>query len=363
MTETFPTNIVEAVRQSCSRVAEEASEVRVDDGAVARFAKDLCTDADLRARLAQLHDDAAATQQPVVFEGAAVPRRLSVRFASVDAELNFAVVLGLVQIGSGYRRPLHAVLGRGASDTMTYGTVAMQNALGDLTAAALAGLTLADIRTWFKFPECTSAATSSDDAATVEDREAVAKLGTMVHEVLAGAGRALQAHGYASFAALVATCDTAAALATALCRVVPGFADAAVYRGARVWLAKKAQLAVTDVHARLVAHGRRGYADADTLTVFVDNVLPAVLRAAGVLVLSPALAHDIDAGVPLAAGTAREVELRACAVAAAERIVAAARAAGLAVSPRELNWLLWTVGKRPDLRRVPRHACRDTLYY
>lgn len=361
MTEEFPKDVVEAVRQSCHRVAEEASEVRVDDSAVARFAQQLCADADLRARLAELHDDAAATQQPVVFEGAAVPRRLSVRFASVDAELNFAVVLGLVQLGSGFRRPLHALLGRGASDTMTYGTVAMQNALGDLTAAALAGLALADVRTWFQLPpECSSSSSSSDDDA---DREALATLGSMLHGVLTGAGRGLQAHGHASFAALVAQCDTAAALTTALCRVVPGFADRAEYRGACVWLAKKAQLAVTDVHARLVAHGRRGYADIDALTVFVDNVLPAVLRATGVLVLSPALAHDIDAGVLLAAGSTRETELRACAVDASERIVAAARAAGLAVSPRELDWLLWTVGKRPDLRRVPRHACRDTVYY
>lgn len=375
METTFPTNVIEEVRESCERVAKEARDVRVDDAAVVRFAQQLGADADLRARLAELHDDDAATQQPVVFEGAAVPRRLSVHFASVDAELDFAVVLALVQLGSGYRRDLHAVLGRGASDTMTYGTVAMQHALGDLTAAALAGLTLADVRKWFQLPEYNNNSNSSQEEDKDEDkdeskekekkesREGVARLGAMVHGVLVDAGHALAAHGHASFAALVAGCDTAAALATALCRVVPGFADSAAYGGARVWLAKKAQLAVTDVHARLVAHGRAGYADVETLTVFVDNVLPAVLRAAGVLVLSPALAHAIDTGTPLAHGSSHETELRACAVAAAERIVAAARAAGLAVTPRELDWLLWTVGKRPDLRRVPRHACRDTVFY
>ena len=345
----FPTNIIEAVRTTCHRVATSSEYVHVDDAGVANFAKRLLTDEDFRKRLSELEHDETATQQPVVFEGGSVPRRLSVHFKSFDAELNFACILGLLQLGSGYRKDLHRALGWGASDTMTFGAVAMQNALGDATAAVLAALPLSDVQTWFR----------------LTGEESLTQLSAKVHEVLVGAGRGLLDNGYASFAALVTECTSAAELTTALCCIVPGFADCADYRGEKVWFAKKAQLAVTDVHARLVAHEgpTAGYPDVESLTVFVDNVLPAVLRAEGVIVLSDALKKDIDSGVPLASGSAQETELRACAVDAAERIVEAARAQGAEVTARGLDWLLWTVGKRPDLRAVQRHACRDTLFY
>ena len=345
----FPSNIVEAVRATCHTVALSSKEVHVDDAGVAKFAELVVSDPDFKARLDELAKNEESTQQPVVFEGNSVPRRLSVHFTSFDAELNFACILGLLQLGSGYRKALHQTLGWGASDTMTFGAVAMQSALGDLTSAVLTTISLNNVQEWFR----------------LVGNDEIDQLCKKVHDVLVGAGRALTQNGFSSFAVLVKSCKSAAELSTALCRIVPGFADSSEYNGERVWFAKKAQLTVTDIHARLVAHygPNAGFADVDSLTVFVDNVLPAVLRAEGVLILDDTLSHDIDFGVDLDAGSSRETELRACAVDASERIVAAAQKQGSKVKARELDWLLWTVGKRPDLRAVQRHACKGTVYY
>lgn len=115
-------------------------------------------------------------------------------------------------------------------------------------------------------------------------------------------------------------------------------AGASVRLQQEVWILKKAQLAAAHLHRRFGGAGRMpevfGFpADADAdcegsvarLTVMADNVLPAVLRAAGVLRYSPALAAAIDGGEPLPAGD-REIDLRAAAVVASARLAAAVRA-------------------------------------
>ena len=99
---------------------------------------------------------------------------------------------------------------------------------------------------------------------------------------------------------------------------------------------KRAQIAAND----LVLAGVADFADADTLTVFADNLLPHVLRHDGVLVYAPELAAAVDAGEPLAHGGRAETELRACAVHACEGLAAAA-----GVAPRTLDNWLWHRGR------------------
>ena len=123
---------------------------------------------------------------------------------------------------------------------------------------------------------------------------------------------------------------------------MPMFADPGFY--------KRAQIAAND----LVLAGVADFADVDTLTVFADNLLPHVLRAAGVLAYAPELAERIDAGEELAHGSREEVELRACAVHACERLAAEA-----GVPPRTLDNWLWHRGKALDGRP---HRTRTTAY-
>jgi hypothetical protein len=94
-----------------------------------------------------------------------------------------------------------------------------------------------------------------------------------------------------------------------------------------VYILKKAQLCAAYLHRRFASRLPEVFAfpDVPRLTVMSDNVLPAVLRAVGVLVYAPALAAHIDAGKPLPAGD-QEVDIRAAAVVAGERLAIAIRA-------------------------------------
>jgi hypothetical protein len=80
---------------------------------------------------------------------------------------------------------------------------------------------------------------------------------------------------------------------------------------------KRAQIAPADLALAGVARFR----DLDRLTIFADNLVPHVLRCAGVLRYDDALAAHIDAGR-----------------------------------------LLWSLGQEPAFKAVPRHRCR-TVYY
>ena len=77
----------------------------------------------------------------------------------------------------------------------------------------------------------------------------------------------------------------------------------------------------------------------------------------GVLRYDPELAARIDAGELLEAGSAEEVEIRACAVHAGELI-----AARLGVPARTLDGWLWNRGQAPRYKVRPRHRARSVFY-
>src|SRR5204862_2318066 len=98
---------------------------------------------------------------------------------------------------------------------------------------------------------------------------------------------------------------SADALARALAPM-PFYADTGFY--------KRAQITANDLVLAGVAH----FPDVDRLTAFADNLVPHVLRVAGMLSYAPELAARVDAGEELPAGDEMEVEIRACAVHACE---------------------------------------------
>lgn len=137
---------------------------------------------------------------------------------------------------------------------------------------------------------------------------------------------------------------SAEALATTLASSMAMWADHGFY--------KRAQIVANDLDAAGVAR----FADLDALTIFADNLVPHVLRMAGILVYDDALAAHVDAGLLLEPGR-REREIRACAVHACERL-----AARLGVPPRDLDVWLWNHGQRPEAKARPRHRCRSVFY-
>lgn len=102
------------------------------------------------------------------------------------------------------------------------------------------------------------------------------------------------------------------------------------------------------------------YSDYGKLTVFTDNVVPAVLRKMGIVKVSDELAAIIDEKKVLPAGE-MEAALRASAIVACEKMVAMSD--GKISNDAELDYFLWTIGKRPEYRSFERHATQDTVYY
>jgi hypothetical protein len=82
-----------------------------------------------------------------------------------------------------------------------------------------------------------------------------------------------------------------------------------------------------------------------------------VLRVDGTLVYEEELAARIDGERLLEHGSPEEVEIRACAVEAVERI---ARHCGL--PPATVDRLLWNAGQGVRYKSRPRHRARSTAY-
>ena len=169
-------------------------------------------------------------------------------------------------------------------------------------------------------------------------------------------GHALTGHFTAALRELGAFLDGRSALEVIAAADGSGERLAALLaRGMPLWrdpLAKRAQLAASD----LVLAGVATFEDLGALTIFADNLVPHVLRRDGALVLDPELERHLDAGLELKPGR-RELELRAAAVVAGERL-----ARRLGVTERDLDGMLWQRGQAARYADPPAHRCRTTAY-
>jgi hypothetical protein len=120
---------------------------------------------------------------------------------------------------------------------------------------------------------------------------------------------------------------------------------------------KRAQITVSHL-ARAFGHRGLGrFDDVGDLTAFADNLVPHVLRMAGVLAYDDELAHRIDGGELLVPGSLEEVEIRACGLHAVELL-----AARTGLAPATIDHQLWQRGQDPAIKAVPRHRCRCSWY-
>ena len=143
---------------------------------------------------------------------------------------------------------------------------------------------------------------------------------------------------------------------------MPSFRDVSIYRGREVPLYKRAQITASDLDLALAGEGLGRFEDLDRLTIFADNLVPHVLRVDGMIAYDDDLARRIDRGEALSAGSRAEVEIRAVAVDAVERMVANLQAEGRSVTARDLDVALWNRGQDVRYRTVPRHRTRTVFY-
>jgi hypothetical protein len=156
--------------------------------------------------------------------------------------------------------------------------------------------------------------------------------------------------------------DHSAALLVALVNEMPYFRDVASYKGREVPLYKRSQLLATDLALAFAGAGPGRFDDIERLTLFADNLVPHVLRVDGVLEYEAGLLARIERGDLIPPGSDEEIEMRAVAVHAVERIVEALQDAGIPATARELDFFLWNRGQGVTYKSLPRHRTRTVAY-
>jgi hypothetical protein len=155
---------------------------------------------------------------------------------------------------------------------------------------------------------------------------------------------------------------SAADLVAALDAGHPLYRDAPLYRGEPVPLYKRAQITAADLHHTFGGRGPGAFSDLHRLTLFADNLVPHVLRLDGVLTFSEELTARIDAGALLVPGEPAEVEIRAVAVHAVERLVALLADLPEPPPAMTIDAMLWHRGGSARYKAQRRHRCRTTAY-
>ena len=166
-----------------------------------------------------------------------------------------------------------------------------------------------------------------------------------------------------SFVQAVAAADRKAARLVQQLIKMPYFNDVIRYGGFEVPFYKRAQLTAADLHLAFGGKGPGCFDDLAHLTIFADNLVPHVLRLDGILAYHEDLIARIDTEKLIPAGSAEEVEIRACALQAVELIVEELRQSGHSLSARELDYLLWNRGQQRFYKKSkPRHRTRTVFY-
>lgn len=348
-----PTSLTDLVRADCAAVAAQAEYVGIDHGRLPGYLAELRrTPPDPQYDLVHHYRAGAATDRPRAAAADTADTAAAADTAdTAEDTAGYVLVLDAVNFGSGYFPALRKL--PGASGYHTVATLLTRSfEQTPWRAKDLVELTVADV------------------TGTFGQRDNPAAGGLMelftaaLHEL---GGWLLTEHGGGALRAVTAAGGSAEALAQQLF-ALPMWADVSDYRGRQVHLAKRAQLTAVDLALAFNGVGPGAFNDLHRLTMFADNLVPHVLRTDGLLRYRADLAEHIDAGRPIAAGAAAEVEIRAVAVHAVELLAAAWRDSDPAedgqkpVSAADLDYLLWNRGQQPSYRAAPRHRTRTTNY-
>ncbi|ETL45275.1 hypothetical protein F441_04750 [Phytophthora nicotianae CJ01A1] len=349
-----PDSLLARVRPSCAKlVAHESSCVRINADKVRTFEEQL---------------DAKE------FEQLAEPMNFPLNFRSQQDEINFLTLYALLNFGSGFRKDLHKYTDRGAHDTIVFGLIGMYISVPKLDAQFMKNLTIDLVANYFSIP-----LEKDEEVSTgiyMAKPGPLKPLAVMLQKILNESGQKLIDLKMEDFGAFVlanlapetsadqeekeSVRPSAVYLVDQFVSTFPGFDDHYEIQGEKVYLLKRAQLAVACIHRRFKdSEPKLTFTDINELTAFSDNVLPCVLHALGVLEYDASLEARINRGEELPAGK-EECELRAAAVVACDQIVAESNGR---IGTLELDFYLWRVGKEDRFRGLERHATRDTFFY
>ncbi|KAJ2828981.1 hypothetical protein FBU31_002795 [Coemansia sp. 'formosensis'] len=302
-------------------------------------------------------------------------RSLPLVFDNQAQNLNLIAILDLLQIGSGFRHELHEAVNRGASDTINFGCMSMHISQTPLDARGLQALTLGEISRNFGIPLLGKERPMSEGntAVMISEASVLRPLAEIILGILQDTGRRLEQSGFASLADfIIKTCaakPTAANLVQKLVTAFPSLRDAASISGQPVYLFKKAQLMAYDICQKFGKEDPMfNFPDIGDMTLFADNVVPAVVQHHNLIDPCPSIRAKIADGKEL---TLQETTaMRAASIVAAQLVVDCAnspssgfKVGSVSVNQATLDNFWWYEGKEPELRSTQRLVCKNTVYF
>jgi hypothetical protein len=316
--------LFDRIRAACAEVARRARAVRIDADGLESLAEQLTGERPLATGIDPAHHHLGEPSSTVAF----------------------VITLDAINFGSGYfphlrKRP-------GFSGYLTVSTCLREHFAreGPWSAEALLRLTAADCARVF-----------GQDPEPVVD-----ELMELFARSLRDLGRfLLEEHGGRFEGPVEASEGSAERLVRQLTKMEL-YRDEARYGELEVPFYKRAQITCLDLATALGGKGLGHFGDLDRLTLFADNLVPHVLRMLGVLIYDPGLTSRIEAGELIASRSAEEVEIRAVALHAVERLGESCARRGWEARPHQLDGILWNLGQRPHIKARPRHRTRCTFY-
>jgi hypothetical protein len=318
-------DIFDRIRTAAAGVAQRAKFVRLVDAQIAPYAASL----------------AAAGLHMLVYDTAHHAR------GSVVDTVAFQLTLDTVNFGSGYFPHLRKRPGMSGYFTVASSLKERWVRNGPLSGAELRAINTSDCATLF-----------GQEGNTGPAQELMALFAQALNDLGEWLGRRYDDDPLGPIEGAGQSPDRLVELVSEM----PFFRDVALYEGFEVPLYKRAQILITDLAIAFDGQGPGSFRDLDRLTIFADNLVPHVLRVDGLLAYDPDLLARIERGELIPAGSREEIEMRAVAVHAVERIAAELRARGVPVTARELDYLLWNRGRGEEYKALPRHRTGTVFY-
>jgi hypothetical protein len=272
-----------------------------------------------------------------------------------EIALPYTIVLDTINFGSGYFPHLKKPPGLSGYFTVALKLKEHFAAHGPPTASDLRAFTPADMGAIF-----------GQDMSTPAG-ELMALFSTALNQL----GQLLEERFGGSFRALVDAGEGSAEKMAEILVQVPFFDDFRMYDGrkvrehvgrlkAQIYFCKRAQILPWDVH--LALRDKSPFGDVDKLTIFADNLVPHVLFVDGVLKYTAELRQRIDNDELIEVGCEEEVEMRAAALTAVEKLREVIRARGGALTSTDIDCWLWNRGHEGRYKEVKRHRTRTVHY-
>ena len=317
--------VFDHIRRSCRKIAQRATYVRINYSRISAYAASLPVD-----NVANPQLDPACHY---------LDRQ--------EDTASFMLTLNAINFGSGYFPHLRKRPGMSGYFTMAYALNDAYQRRGPLSAGHLSEITVDECIRMF-----------SQDPDNPVARELMQHFATALNDL----GRFLLDRFNGSFTALIESAASSAGRLVQLLKKMPYFNDVGLYDGIEVQFFKRAQISAADLSLAFQGIGWGHFEDLDQLTIFADNLVPHVLRIDEILIYEESLLRKINDGVLIPAGSAEEIEIRACAVHAVENLKMQMTESGNKITSPALDNFLWNRGQQPEYKAKPRHRTRCVYY-